>query len=56
MAKTVSMAGLHPEELSLVRMLVGLLRDPDPMVAELAQQALIYVRDTSAGKSAERLA
>jgi hypothetical protein len=44
---TVTLAGIHPEELAMVRTLVDLLRHRDPVVPELARQALQYVKDTS---------
>jgi hypothetical protein len=37
------MIGLQPEELECVRAFVQLLRHPDPVVGELARQALAYV-------------
>ena len=37
------MIGLRPEEDEWVRLLVGLLRSPDPVIAELSRQALLYV-------------
>jgi hypothetical protein len=43
MAGDVPMIGLHKEELPWVRLLVALLRNPDPTVAELARQALLYL-------------
>ena len=43
MAKTVPEIGLDPGELAWVRMLVGLLRHPDPVVPELTRQALRYL-------------
>ena len=43
MVKTVPMIGLYPEELAWIRILVGLLRHPDPTIAELTRQALIYL-------------
>jgi hypothetical protein len=49
MAKTVSMIGVLPAELRWMRMLVSLLRHPDPSVPELARQALLYLTD-AAGK------
>jgi hypothetical protein len=49
MTRRIGIAGIDPEELSLVRLLVSLLRHPDPAVAELTKQALFYVRDTSSG-------
>jgi hypothetical protein len=43
MSQTVSMIGLDSAELRWVRMLVSLLRHPDPAVAELTRQALLYL-------------
>ncbi len=43
MSQTVSMIGLDPQEVRWVRMLVSLLRHPDPTVAELTRQALLYL-------------
>jgi hypothetical protein len=43
MGKTVPMIGLYAEELSWIRTLVALLRHPDPAVAELTRQALLYL-------------
>jgi hypothetical protein len=40
---TVPMIGLHPGELRWIRMLVFLLRHPDPAVAELARQAMLHL-------------
>ncbi len=51
MAGTVPMIGLQAEELCWIRLLVTLLRHPDPMVPELARQALLYV--SNAGKTQE---
>jgi hypothetical protein len=48
MNKPMGIAGLQPEELGPVRLLVALLRHPDPTVGELVRQALSYVRDMSA--------
>jgi hypothetical protein len=39
----VGIIGLQSEELECVRSLVRLLRHPDPVVAELARQALAYL-------------
>ncbi|HKW96640.1 MAG TPA: hypothetical protein VJN43_02855 [Bryobacteraceae bacterium] len=38
-----SMIGLERSELEWVRLLVKLLRHPDPLAPELARQALAYV-------------
>ena len=43
MSETVSMIGLQAGELRWLRMLVSLLRHPDPAVAELTRQALLYL-------------
>jgi hypothetical protein len=43
MAKTVHMIGIDPAELAWIRMLVLLLRHPDPVVPELTRQALRYL-------------
>lgn len=37
------MIGIQPQELPWVRLLIHLLRHPDPLPAELARQALTYV-------------
>jgi hypothetical protein len=46
-AEKVVMIGLRPEEDEWVRLLVGLLRNRDPVVAELVRQAMVYLRDTA---------
>ncbi len=43
MAKTVSMIGVDPGELPWLRMLLFLLRHPDPLIAEMARQAMLYL-------------
>ena len=43
MAHTVTMIGIDPAELAWLRMLVRLLRHPDPVVPELTRQALCYL-------------
>ena len=43
MANTVPVIGIDPAELAWIRMLVLLLRHPDPIVPELTRQALRYV-------------
>lgn len=48
-AKTIPVIGVETCELRWVRMLITLLRHPDPSVPELARQALLYLTD-SAGK------
>jgi len=46
MARTLSIIGIEPEELAWIRLLVQLLRHPDPVVPELARQALLYLEAT----------
>jgi hypothetical protein len=43
MAHTVPIIGIDPAELAWIRMLVRLLRHPDPVVPELTRQALCYL-------------
>lgn len=47
MAKTVSVIGIDPGELPWLRMLLLLLRHPDPGMAELARQALLYLTEAA---------
>jgi hypothetical protein len=47
MAKTVPIVGIQPEELPWMRLLVTLLRHPDPVVPELARQALLYLQNAA---------
>jgi hypothetical protein len=47
MAKTVPVIGVEPDELGWIRLLVSLLRHPDPSVPELARQALLFVSEDS---------
>ena len=42
-----SVIGLEPREIEWVRLLVTMLRHPDPLPAELARQALEYVRQVA---------
>ena len=43
MANTVPVIGIEPAELAWIRILVTLLRHPDPVVPELTRQALQYL-------------
>lgn len=43
MAKPVPVIGVDPTELGWIRLLVFLLRHPDPIVPELMRQALLHV-------------
>lgn len=49
MAHTVTMIGIDAAELAWIRMLVSLLRHPDPVVPELARQALRYLEVSASG-------
>ena len=51
MSQTTAVIGIGPEELRWIRMLVALLRHPDPSLPELARQALLYLSQ-SAGDAA----
>jgi hypothetical protein len=46
MGKAV-LIGLEPHELFWLRSLVDLLRHPDPSVAELARQAILYLNEAA---------
>ena len=48
MAKTVPIIGIETAELRWIRMLVSLLRHPDPSMPELARQALLYLTAAAA--------
>jgi len=50
MLKTTSVIGLRPDELPWVRLLVSMLRHQDPVVPELARQALVYLSQSASGK------
>jgi hypothetical protein len=41
------MIGVEPDELCWLRMLVFLLRHPDPSVPELTRQALLYLTEAA---------
>lgn len=43
MAKSVSMIGVDPGELCWLRLLLFLLRHPDPLIVEMVRQALLYL-------------
>ena len=48
MSNTIPVIGIDPEELTSIRTLVWLLRHPDPVVPELARQALLYLEAAAA--------
>ena len=47
MDKTVPVIGVEPDELRWIRMLILLLRHPDPSMPELVRQALLYLTDAA---------
>ena len=47
------MAGLQNQELKWLKLTVKLMRDPNPVVGELARQALTYVESVAAAAAAE---
>lgn len=51
MVKTVPVIGIETSELRWLRMLVTLLRHPDPNVPELARQALLYLTDSAGSRA-----
>jgi hypothetical protein len=53
--KTVPMIGLQAGELRWIRMLVYLLRHPDPSVAELARHAMLHLTAGAAETPRETL-
>ena len=54
MAKPVSMIGIDPSELRWIRLLLLLLRHPDPGIAELTHQALLYVTEAAQRRAQPR--
>jgi hypothetical protein len=54
MPGNIAVIGLDEEELSCVRDLIALLRHPDPVVCELARQALRYVQKAANGPAGPR--
>jgi hypothetical protein len=47
MSRTTAVIGIHPEELRWIRLLLALLRHPDPGMPELARQALLYLSQSA---------
>ena len=43
--ENVGMIGLNPREVAWLRLVVSLLRHPDPVVVEVARGALQYLED-----------
>jgi hypothetical protein len=48
--------GLEPRELEWVRLLIGLLRHPDPVVGEVSREALRYLENVAARADESRAA
>jgi len=46
-ANTVDMIGLQADELPWVRLLIGLLRHPEPLIPQLAHEALLYCQQAA---------
>ena len=51
MGRTVPVIGVEPSELRWIRMLIFLLRHPDPSMPELARQALLYLMEAAAKRA-----
>ena len=47
MRQPMSEIAFQPDELNWVRMFIGCLRHPDPTIAQLACEALLYIRGVS---------
>jgi hypothetical protein len=52
----VCMIGLDPRELQWVRLLIALLRHPDPVVGEVAREAMQYLEGVAARADESRAA
>ena len=54
--ENVGMIGLDPRELQWLRLVVALLRHPDPVVGEVAQEALRYLEGVADRANQSRVA
>ena len=54
--ENVCMIGLDPREIRWLRLVVALLRHPDPVVGEVAREALKYLEDVAARANDSRAA
>lgn len=54
MSRTLPIIGVEPDELPWLRMLVSLLRHPDPVVPELTHQALLYLQNAASQGGGEQ--
>jgi hypothetical protein len=52
----VSMIGLDPREIGWLRLLLSLLRHPDPVVGEVSKEALRYLEGVAARADESRVA
>ena len=43
MAKSIAVIGIDATELGWARILLSLLRHPDPLIGEMVRQALLYL-------------
>jgi len=50
------MIGLAPREIRWLRLVIALLRHPDPVVGEVAREALRYLEDVAARADQSRAA
>jgi len=50
------MIGLDPREVQWLRLVITLLRHPDPVVGEVAREALRYLEDVAARANQSRAA
>ena len=50
------MIGLDPREIQWLRLVIALLRHPDPVVGEVAREALRYLEDVAARASQSQVA
>lgn len=50
----LTLIGLDAQELHWLRVLVSLLRHPDPGVPELARQALVYLAEAAGRRGVSR--
>jgi hypothetical protein len=51
MAKTISLIGVDPAELPWLRLMIWLLRHPDPNVVEFTREALLYLEASACGET-----
>jgi hypothetical protein len=54
--ENVGMIGLDPREIQWLRLVLALLRHPDPVVGEVAREALRYLEDVAARANHSRVA